>query len=85
MMGEAIPGPVFVPLPLAAPLTTRSDRPTYAPARLETADGFRVRPGNWFGSADLRGLLTADALVTIPAGGVELAAGQSLPTLFLSL
>jgi molybdopterin molybdotransferase len=84
MMGDAIPGPIFVPVPLAAPLTARNDRPTYAPARLETAHGFRVRPGNWFGSADLRGLLTADALVSIPAGNVELAAGEPLPTLLLS-
>lgn len=84
MMGDAIPGPILVPVPLAAPLTARNDRPTYAPARLETAHGFRVRPGNWFGSADLRGLLTADALVSISAGNVELAAGEPLPTLLLS-
>lgn len=84
MMGEARPGPLFVPVPLAAPVTAKSDRPTYAPARLETTEVLRVRPGNWFGSADLRGLLTADALVCIPAGNVELAAGEPLPTLFLS-
>jgi len=84
MMGDAIPGPTFVPVPLAAPFAAKNDRPTYAPARLEMAHGFHVRPGNWFGSADLRGLLTADALVSIPAGSVELAAGEALPTLFLS-
>jgi molybdopterin molybdotransferase len=84
MMGDAIPGPTFVPVPLAVPFAAKNDRPTYAPARLETTNAFRVRPGNWFGSADLRGLLTADALVSIPAGSVELAAGELLPTLFLS-
>jgi len=84
MTGDAIPGPTFVPVPLVAPLTARNDRPTYAPARLETAGGFRVRPGDWFGSADLRGLLAADALVSIPAGGVQLAVGEPLPTLLLN-
>jgi molybdopterin molybdotransferase len=84
MMGDAIPGPSFVPVPLAAPFAAKNDRPTYAPARLETAHGFRVRTGNWFGSSDLRGLLTADALVSISAGRVELAAGELLPTLVLS-
>jgi molybdopterin molybdotransferase len=84
LMGDAVPGPVFVPVPLAAPFAAKNDRPTYAPARLEMTDGFRVRPGKWFGSADLRGLLTADALVSIPTGSVELAAGEMLPTLVLS-
>jgi molybdopterin molybdotransferase len=84
MMGDAIPGPVFVPLPLAAAFAAKNDRPTYAPARLETAQGFRVRPGDWFGSADLRGLLTADALVSLPAGSVDLPSGEPLPTLLLS-
>lgn len=83
MMGEALPGPVFVPVPLAGPVTAKNDRPTYAPARLETTDGYRVRPSDWFGSADLRGLLTADALVSVPPGSVQMAAGESLPTLFL--
>jgi molybdopterin molybdotransferase len=84
MTGEAVPGPTFVPVPLAAPFAARNDRPTYAPARLETTDGFRVRPADWFGSADLRGLLAADALVRLPVGPVELVAGEPLPTLLLN-
>jgi molybdopterin biosynthesis enzyme len=68
---------------LAATFSVSNDRPTYAPARLETKDGLRVRPGDWFGSADLRGLLTADALVSLPAGHVEYAAGETLPTLVI--
>ena len=36
MGGHAIPGPTFVPMPLAAELKTRNDRPTYLPGRLET-------------------------------------------------
>jgi len=83
MMGDPIPGPRFVPVALAGPFASRNDRPTYAPARLELAAGLRVRPGDWFGSADLRGLLNADALVSLPAGTVELPAGEPLPTLFL--
>jgi molybdopterin molybdotransferase len=83
MSGDAIPGPAFVPLPLAAPFTARNDRPTYGPARLEAADGLRVRPSDWFGSADLRGLLVADALVCLPAGTVDMRAGEPLPTLLL--
>jgi molybdopterin molybdotransferase len=83
MVGDAIPGPVFVPLPLAAPFAANNDRPTYGPARLETATGLRVRPSDWFGSADLRGLLAADALVSLPAGAVDLKAGEAILTYVL--
>jgi molybdopterin molybdotransferase len=84
MMGHAIPGPAFVPVPLAVPFAAKNDRPTYAPARIEVMDGLRIRPGEWFGSADLRGLLTADALVSLPAGAPEWNVGEPLPTLLLN-
>lgn len=84
MMGNAMPGPAFVPIPLAAPFAARNDRPTYAPGRLELTDSVRVRPIELFGSADLRGLLAADALVCLPAGAVAYAAGDALPTLVLN-
>lgn len=84
MSGVARPGPVFVSLPVAGPFEAQNDRPTYAPARLETTDGLRVHPTDWFGSADLRGLLAADALVSLPAGRIDLAAGDLLPTLVLN-
>lgn len=84
MMGHAMPGPVLVPVPLAMPFAAKNDRPTYAPARIEVTDGLRVRPGEWFGSADLRGLLTADALVRLPAGAAEWKVGDPLPTLLLN-
>ena len=48
MAGHAIPGPTFVPVPLAADLTTENDRPTYAPATTEVdAGGLAgpIRPG----------------------------------------
>ena len=84
MMGDGNPGPTFVPLPLAAAFSATNDRPTYAPARLETNGGLRVRPGEWFGSADLRGLLTADSLVSLPAGPVAYQAGEPVPVLMLA-
>jgi molybdopterin molybdotransferase len=84
MMGDPTPGPRFVPVPLDGAFSTNNERPTYAPARLETIDGLRVRPSHWFGSADLRGLLSADALVSVPPGAVDMTAGQLLPTLVLN-
>lgn len=82
MGGQAKTGPAWVAVPLAADLATRNDRPTYLPARLEEGpDGYRVRPAAWFGSADLRGLLGADALVRVPAGEVKHPAGTAVPTL----
>jgi molybdopterin molybdotransferase len=83
MTGDGNPGPAFVALPLAGGFAAKNDRPTFAPARLDSTDGLRVRPGDWFGSADLRGLLTAEALVSLPAGAVQYAAGDTLPTLML--
>jgi molybdopterin molybdotransferase len=84
--GHAIPGPTFAPVPLAAELVAEHDRPTYAPARLElTADGPRVRPLPWFGSADLRAFLTTDALVRLPPGPVNYPVETAVPTLLLDL
>jgi molybdopterin molybdotransferase len=86
LAGHADPGPTFVPLPLTAPLVTENDRPTYTPARLEvTSSGLGVRPAPWFGSADLRAFLTADALLQLPAGPVNYAAGAAVPALLFAL
>src|SRR5262245_2834268 len=86
MGGEEIAGPTFVPVPLAENLTTDNDRPTYAPAMLKwTSDGLRVSPAGWFGSADLRGLMATDALISLPAGTVTYAAGFGVSTLPLEL
>jgi molybdopterin molybdotransferase len=84
LAGHAIPGPEFAPIPLAADLAADHDRPTYAPARLDVgADGLRVRPLPWFGSADLRAFLTADALVGLPPGPVNYPVGTPVPALLL--
>lgn len=80
--GHAMPGPTFAAVPLATALRASNNRPTYAPARIEwTADGVRVRPLGSFGSADLRGLAAADALIQLPAGDVEYPVGHPVPTL----
>ena len=80
--GHAIPGPVFVPVPLADEFQASNNRPTYAPARVEwTTAGVGVRPLAWFGSADLRGLTAGDALIQLPAGDVAYPAGHPVPTL----
>lgn len=82
MGGHAIPSPTFVQVPLAADLKTRNDRPTYLPGRLEsTPDGWRVRGMAWFGSADLRGLLNANALIRVDAGELAFPAGSPVATL----
>lgn len=73
LAGHTTSGPTRMSLPLAAPLHTSNDRPTYHPGRL---DGPRVRPLPWFGSADLRALLAADALLALPAGDVTLTTGD---------
>jgi molybdopterin molybdotransferase len=84
MGGHAITAPTFVQVPLAADLKTRNDRPTYLPGRLEeTPDGWRVRGMAWFGSADLRSLLNANALIHVDAGDLAFPAGSPVATLAL--
>jgi molybdopterin molybdotransferase len=69
---------------LAEDFPYRTDRPTYHPARLESDEqGWRVRPVPWFGSADLRSFLDADALLVLPKGDHVHRAGQCLEVLRL--
>jgi molybdopterin molybdotransferase len=76
------PGPRFVSLPLLEDFPYSTDRPTYYPARLEAGPtGWSVRPLAWFGSADLRGLAQANALVLFPAGEHRHRAGEHFPVL----
>jgi molybdopterin molybdotransferase len=80
LLSHADPGPRMVPAALAQDFAYRTDRPTYHPARLDTdATGWRVSPVPWFGSADLRGLVQANALVLFPAGDNQHRAGQVFP------
>jgi molybdopterin molybdotransferase len=75
---------VGVEAALAVPHVHRGDRPTYHPARLESADGKNViRPLRWQGSGDLRTLVEANALACFPAGDREYPAGESILALRL--
>jgi molybdopterin molybdotransferase len=77
LLGHANAQPTIVPLLLAEDFAHRSERPTYFPARRELgAEGWRVRPVAWFGSADLRALCGTDVLLVLPAGPLQLRAGQ---------
>jgi molybdopterin molybdotransferase len=80
--GHAEPGPRLRRLPLAEPFRSRGDRPTYHPARI--TDDLRVQPLPWFGSPDLRGLLTAEAFVIIPPGETDWPAGELVETVLVS-
>ncbi len=71
------PGPNVVSALLVQNYVYRSDRPTYHPAWLETTNtGWQVRATPWFGSADLRALSGANALLLLPPGTHEHRAGD---------
>lgn len=68
-------------LQLRAPITTSNDRPTFHPARREGTH--QVVPLPWFGSADLRALLEADALIALPPGDVKFGDGDWVEAVLL--
>jgi molybdopterin molybdotransferase len=70
---------------LAEDFNYNTDRPTYHPARLEWAERCLVRPVPWQGSADLRALAQANALLLLPPGNHRHAAGQMFNILRLEL
>jgi molybdopterin molybdotransferase len=78
MAGHAIPATPTLTLPLAEPLSTSNDRPTYHPA-FRTGSAVRALP--WFGSADLRAMLNADSFLCLPAGDMNYPAGQMIDVL----
>src|SRR5262249_25040835 len=78
--GHASPGTDPVAATLAEDFAYRPDRPTYHPAHLEGREGrYTVRAVPWFGSADLRGLVRANALLVLPAGDHQHKAGGTFP------
>jgi molybdopterin molybdotransferase len=84
LRGYADPGPHFISAVLSEEFTYRTDRPTYHPARLEmSTTGWRVRAVPWLGSADLRALTQANALMLVPPGEQRYRAGQALEALSL--
>lgn len=84
LAGHAEAGPVLLTAELQEPFAYRTDRPTYHPARLEqVGTSLRVRPVPWFGSADLRAISGADALLVIAPGEQQWSAGQVVQVLRL--
>jgi len=86
MRGESQPQPRQATLPIAEDFRGDNDRQTYHPARLEVGDwGARVRPLAWFGSADLRGIARANALIALPPGAQSFHAGDVVPVVPLEM
>ncbi len=84
LCGHADPGPRFIWAALSEDFAYRTDRPTYHPARLEMKETrWSVRPAPWFGSADLRALTQANALMLFPPGDHRHRAGQMFEVLSL--
>jgi molybdopterin molybdotransferase len=80
LAGHTSPGTDSVVATLAEDFAYRTDRPTYHPAHLEVCEGrSMVRAVPWFGSADLRGLARANALLVVPAGDHQHKAGGTFP------
>ena len=70
---------------VAADLAMKPDaRETWWPARVEIADGaLRAHPLAWQSSGDLRGLVSANALLPIAAGSGSIARGARVQALLL--
>lgn len=67
------------PVPLAEAWEHRGDRATFWPARFERCDGrLAVAPLPWAGSADLRTLTRADALIYSPPGDRVCSPGDAV-------
>jgi molybdopterin molybdotransferase len=82
--GDPHPMPATIRLPIADEFRASHDRPTYHPAKLIASDtGWQARGLPWFGSADLRGLASADALLVLPAGDVHYQAGQPVEVMLI--
>jgi molybdopterin molybdotransferase len=67
--------------PLSEPFRASNNRPTYHPAKI-TSEGVRGLP--WFGSADLRALLEANAFLVLPPGDVNYPVGAAVDVLAIS-
>ncbi len=78
--GHADAGAGTVRMILSEPFLANNNRPTYHPAK-RGANGVRGLP--WFGSADLRAMLDADAFLVLPPGEVNFAAGSAVEVLVI--
>jgi molybdopterin molybdotransferase len=76
------PMPRYLPAALKNELKSSSSRTIFHPARLSASDhGLEVEPVPWFGSADLKAVHGADALLVIPSGEISCARGSIMNTL----
>ncbi|GDY08089.1 molybdopterin molybdenumtransferase MoeA [Planctomycetia bacterium] len=77
MMGVSSAESVAVKARLTAPHTTKGERPTYQPARLEwQSDGPIVTAIPWVGSSDLRATVAANSMALFPVGDQTYEAGS---------
>ena len=75
LMGFSRTEPTAVKARLTQPHTTKGDRPTYQPARLEWRDdGPSVTAIPWVGSSDLRATVAANSMALFPTGNQTYAA-----------
>ena len=82
LRGHAETRPRALKAGLKKDFTYRTDRPTYYPAVLEfEAEGPKVSPLPWFGSADLLGVAGSNSLVLLPPGDHKHLAGQQFDVL----
>lgn len=86
LMGMSDSRPRTTRLLLGVDFRADNDRPTYWPARVEFGDGTAqpsVQPLAWTGSADLRSIHGADALLVIPPGQITWTADMLVPVILL--
>jgi molybdopterin molybdotransferase len=82
LLGFADPGPRIVSAVLREDRSSKSDRPTYWPARLEQIGAeSHVRLVAWKGSPDLRAMTDANCFAIIPSGDQQLRQGDRIQVL----
>lgn len=79
LMGVSPAEPFAVSARLTQPHTTKGDRPTYQPARLELrSDGPIVTAIPWVNSSDLRATVAANSMALFPFGDQTYTAGSTI-------
>lgn len=79
MVGVSPAESVAVKARLTTPHTTKGERPTYQPARLEwQSDGPIVTAIPWVGSSDLRATVAANSMALFPVGDQTYEAGSTI-------
>jgi molybdopterin molybdotransferase len=79
LMGISPADPIAVSARLAQSHTTKGDRPTYQPARLEwRTDGPIVTAVPWVGSSDLRATVAANSMALFPIGDQTYETGSMI-------